>query len=51
MVMQLVVYIVFEQFKLDLCSSPVLKLLDFKKPFVGEPDSSDVAVRAVFMQQ
>ena len=33
-----------------LCSSPVLKLPDFTKPFVVEPDASDVAVRAVLLQ-
>ena len=33
-----------------LCSSAVLKLPDFTKPFVVEPDASDVAVKAVLLQ-
>ena len=33
-----------------LCSSPVLKLLDFTKPFVVELNALDVALDAVFLQ-
>ena len=34
-----------------LCETPVLKLPDFGKPFVLEPDASDLAVKAVFLQE
>ena len=33
-----------------LCFSPILKLPDFTKPFVLEPDALDVAVKAVLLQ-
>ena len=34
-----------------LCETPVLKLPDFSKPFVVEPDASNLAVGAVFLQE
>ena len=34
-----------------LCETPVLKLPDFSKPFVMEPDASDLAIAAVFLQE
>ena len=34
-----------------LYETPVLKLKDFSKPFVVEPDTSDIAVGTVFLQE
>ena len=34
-----------------LCETPVLKLPDFRKPFVVEPDASDLAVGAILLQE
>ena len=34
-----------------LSGTPVLKLPDFSKPFVIEPDASDLAVSAVILQE
>ena len=34
-----------------LCETPVLKLPDFRKPFLVEPDASDLAESAVFLQE
>ena len=34
-----------------LCKTPVLKLPDFSKPFVVEPDASDLAAGAIFLQE
>ena len=34
-----------------LCETPVLKLPDFSKPFVVEPDASDLAVGAILLQE
>ena len=34
-----------------LCETPVLKLPDFSKPFIVEPDASDLAVSAVLLQE
>ena len=34
-----------------LCETPVLKLPDFSKPFIMEPDASDLAVGAVLLQE
>ena len=34
-----------------LCSSPVVKLLDFTKPFFVEPTALDIAVGAVLLQK
>ena len=34
-----------------LCETPVLKLPDFSKPFVVEPDASDLAVSATLLQK
>ena len=34
-----------------LCETPVLKLPDFSKPFIVEPDASDLAVGAVLLQK
>ena len=34
-----------------LCETPVLKLPDFSKPIVVEPDASDLAVGAVLLQE
>ena len=34
-----------------LCKTPVLKLPDFSKPFVVEPNASDLAVGAVLLQE
>ena len=33
-----------------LCSSPVLKLPDFTKPFFVEPDASNMALGAILLQ-
>ena len=34
-----------------LCKTPVLKLPDFSKPFIVEPDASDLAIDAVLLQK
>ena len=34
-----------------LCETPVLKLPDFRKPFVMEPNASDLAVGAILLQK
>ena len=34
-----------------LCATPVLKLPDFSKPFIVEPDASDLAVGSVLLQE
>ena len=34
-----------------LCETPVLKLPDFSKPFVMEPDASDLAVGVILLQE
>ena len=34
-----------------LCETPLLKLPDFSKLFVVEPDASDLAVGAIFLQE
>ena len=34
-----------------LCETPVLKLPDFRKPFVVEPNASDLAVGTILLQQ
>ena len=39
----------FEQVKSALCSAPVLRLPDFTRPFVIEPDASANAVGAVLL--
>ena len=50
MVMRVIAQIVFGQLRLSLCSSPVLKLPNFTKPFVMELDASDVAVEVFLLQ-
>ena len=40
----------FEKLKTDLCENPVLRSLDFSKPFLVEPDASHQAVGAVLLQ-
>ena len=34
-----------------LCETPVLKLPDFSKPFVVEPNAFDLAVGAILLQE
>ena len=34
-----------------LCEIPVLKLLDFSKPFIVEPNAYDLAVGAILLQE
>ena len=41
----------FEQLRLALCSSHVLILPNFTKPFFMDPDALDIAVGAVLLQQ
>ena len=39
----------FESVRAALCSAPVLRLPDFSKPFVIEPDASGNAIGAVLL--